>query len=246
MDAEEHDFPRSIGKVAPRALAEHGITRMDQLPSHTEKELLSLHGFGPKALRLLREELAARGLSFRPAEAAGVDDARRRVADKGGDPPREPPEETTMADKRGSEANGFSDEEKAAMKARTAELRAEKAAKRSADKAAALEQLVLETIAAMPEPDRALAKRLHELVHEVAPRLGSKTWYGMPAYTDSEGKVVLFFQAASKFGVRYATLGFNEEANLDEGTMWPTYFAITELNPDNEKRIADLIRRAVS
>ena len=147
-----------------------------------------------------------------------------------------------MGEKAGAE---FSADEKAAMKSRAAELRAEKAAQRAADKAAALEQVCLDAIAAMPDEDRAIAERLHALVKENAPKLGSKTWYGFPAYTDDAGQVVLFFQPRVKFGARYSTLGFNDSAALDDGAMWPVYFAIDHLEQADEARVAELIRRAV-
>ena len=147
-----------------------------------------------------------------------------------------------MAEKTGAE---FSADEKAAMKSRAAELRAEKAAQRAADKAAALEQVCLDAIAAMPDDDRAIAERLHALVKENAPKLGSKTWYGFPAYTDDAGQVVLFFQPRVKFGARYSTLGFNDSAALDDGAMWPVSFAIDHLEQADEVRVAELIRRAV-
>lgn len=147
-----------------------------------------------------------------------------------------------MAEKAGAE---FSADEKAAMKSRAAELRAEKAAQRAADKAAALEQVCLDAIAAMPDDDRAIAERLHALVKENAPKLGSKTWYGFPAYTDDAGQVVLFFQPRVKFGARYSTLGFNDSAALDDGAMWPVSFAIDHLEQADEVRVAELIRRAV-
>jgi uncharacterized protein YdhG (YjbR/CyaY superfamily) len=104
---------------------------------------------------------------------------------------------------------------------------------------------VLATIAEMPEPDRAMAERLHAIVKASAPELSPKTWYGMPAYA-RDGKVVCYFTAASKFNSRYATLGFNDDANLDDGTMWPTAFALTELTADNEARIGALVKKAVS
>jgi len=147
-----------------------------------------------------------------------------------------------MAEKTGAE---FSADEKAAMKSRAAELRAEKAAQKAADKAAALEQVCLDAIAAMPDDDRAIAERLHALVKANAPQLGSKTWYGFPAYTDDAGQVVLFFQPRVKFGARYSTLGFNDSASLDDGAMWPTSFAIDHLEQADEVRVAELIRRAV-
>ena len=146
---------------------------------------------------------------------------------------------TTATDKT---SKGFSDEEKAAMKERARELKAE--ARASKNKAEG-ESDVLAKIAEMPEPDRAIAKRLHEIVKANAPALSPKTWYGMPAYA-KDGKVVCFFTAAQKFNSRYATFGFNEDANLDEGTMWPTSFALTELTAAVEARIGALVKKAVS
>src|SRR5215210_7703751 len=105
---------------------------------------------------------------------------------------------------------------------------------------------LLAKIAEMPEPDRAMAERLHEIVKASAPALSPKTWYGMPAYANNDGKVVCFFQGAQKFNSRYATLGFNDAANLDEGAMWPTSFALKELTAAEEARIAALVKRAVS
>jgi uncharacterized protein YdhG (YjbR/CyaY superfamily) len=104
---------------------------------------------------------------------------------------------------------------------------------------------VLAKIAEMPEPDRAMAKRLHAIIKASAPALSPRTWYGMPAYA-KDGKVVCFFQSAHKFKSRYATFGFNDDANLDEGTMWPTSFALTKLTAANEARIGALVKRAVS
>jgi uncharacterized protein YdhG (YjbR/CyaY superfamily) len=135
---------------------------------------------------------------------------------------------------------GFTEAERSAMKERSKEL---KSAKRG--KNADLEGEVLAKIAEMSEPDRGMAERLHALVKEHAPSLTSRTWYGMPAYA-KDGKVLCFFQPAEKFGARYATLGFNDVANLDDGTMWPTAFALTALTPDNEARISDLLRKSVS
>jgi uncharacterized protein YdhG (YjbR/CyaY superfamily) len=105
---------------------------------------------------------------------------------------------------------------------------------------------VLAKIAEMPEADRALAERLHEIVKASAPDLSPKTWYGMPAYANKDGKIVCHFQSAQKFGTRYATFNFSDKANLDEGTMWPTSFALTGLTADDEERIGALVRRAVS
>lgn len=134
-------------------------------------------------------------------------------------------------------------EEKAAMKARAQELKAEaRARKTKADG----EGAVLAAIAALKEPDRALATRLHEIIHASAPALRPKTWYGMPAYANPEGKVVCFFQAAQKFNTRYASFGFNDTANLDEGVMWPTAFALKGLTAAEEARISALVKKAVS
>lgn len=139
-------------------------------------------------------------------------------------------------------SQGFSDEERAAMKERALELKAEERA--SKDKAAG-ETLVRAAIAKMPEPDRSQARRIHEIVRTTAPDLFPKTWYGMPAYANKEGKVVCFFQAASKFKYRYATLGFQEDAHLDEGAMWPTAFALMKLTAAEETKIAALVKKAV-
>ena len=133
---------------------------------------------------------------------------------------------------------GFSADEKAAMKERARELKAEK---EKVDGESAL----LEKIAEMPEPDRSMAARLHEIIKAAAPALAPKTWYGMPAYA-KDGKVVCFFQSAQKFGSRYATLGFNDSANLDDGDLWPTAFALKELTPAGEETIAALVKKAVS
>jgi uncharacterized protein YdhG (YjbR/CyaY superfamily) len=137
---------------------------------------------------------------------------------------------------------GFTAEERAAMKERARELKAE--ARASKDRAAG-EKAVLAKIADMPEADRALAERLHEIVKASAPALSPKTWYGMPAYA-RDGKVVCFFTPASKFKERYATFGFNATANLDEGNMWPTSFALKELTRAEEAKIAALVKKAVS
>ena len=134
----------------------------------------------------------------------------------------------------GKKSKGFTDEERAAMKDRAQELKAE-----------ARESDVLAKIAEMPEPDRALGKRLHEIIKASAPALSPKLWYGMPAYA-KDGKVVCFFQPAQKFNSRYATFGFSDQANLDEGAMWPTSFALTELTAADEARIAALVQKAVS
>ena len=137
---------------------------------------------------------------------------------------------------------GFTAEERAAMKERARELKAEaKANKSRADG----ERDLLAKIAEMPEPDRVLAERVHAVVQAVAPGLVPKTWYGMPAYA-RDGKVVCFFQSAAKFEARYATLGFNDHATLDDGAMWATAFALVEWTPDIEATVTGLVRRAVS
>ena len=133
-------------------------------------------------------------------------------------------------------------EERAAMREAAAE--AKRAAKRGAD-AAAGEADVLAKIAEMPEPDRSMAARIHEIVKAAAPALVSKTWYGMPAYT-KDGTAICFFQAASKFNVRYATFGFQPDARLDDGKMWPNAYAVLELTPEVEERIASLVKQAAS
>ena len=140
-------------------------------------------------------------------------------------------------------SKGFTDEERAAMKERAKELKAE--ARANKNKAEG-ESDVLAKIAELPEPERAMAKRLHEIIEASAPALAPKTWYGMPAYANKDGKVVCFFQTAQKFNTRYATLGFNDTANLDEGAMWPTAFALKELTATEEERIGALVKKAVS
>ena len=139
-------------------------------------------------------------------------------------------------------AKAFTDEEKDAMRGRAKEL---KAARRGAADAAEGDAAVRAKIAEMPEPDRALGERLHALITASAPGLSPKLWYGQPAYAKG-GKVVCFFQAAQKFKTRYATLGFSETAKLDDGTMWPTSFALTKLTTADEARIAALVKKAVS
>jgi len=137
---------------------------------------------------------------------------------------------------------GFTDEERGAMKERARELKA--GARRRPRAAKADEESdVLAKIAEMSEPDRAMAERLHAVIKANAPGLSPKLWYGMPAYA-KDGKVVCFFQSAQKFKTRYATFGFNDEANLDEGTMWPTAFALTELTATDEARIGALVKKA--
>ena len=136
-----------------------------------------------------------------------------------------------MSEKKATQK--FTDEERAAMKERAQELKAE-----------ARESDVLAKIAEMPEPDRAMGKWLHAIIKKSAPELRPKTWYGMPAYA-KDGKVVCFFQSAQKFNSRYATLGFSDKANLDEGAMWPTSFALKELTATEEAKIGELVKRAV-
>jgi uncharacterized protein YdhG (YjbR/CyaY superfamily) len=141
-----------------------------------------------------------------------------------------------------TQSGGFTDEERAAMKERARELKAEARRGSRADKADG-ESDVLAKIAEMPEPDRAMASRLHAIIKACAPALSPKLWYGMPSYA-RDGKVVCFFQGAQKFGARYATLGFSDQANLDEGALWPTSFALKELTAAEEARIEALVKKA--
>ena len=138
---------------------------------------------------------------------------------------------------------GFSNEEKAAMKARAQEVKAE--ARAGKDRAEG-EKAILAGISAMTEPDRSMATRLHEVITASAPGLLPKTWYGMPAYANKDGKVVCFFQGAQKFNTRYATLGFSDAANLDDDAFWPTSFALKELTAIEEAKIIALVQKAVS
>jgi uncharacterized protein YdhG (YjbR/CyaY superfamily) len=157
-----------------------------------------------------------------------------------------PKEDTQKSAKSSTAINkkseGFTDEERAAMKERAQELKAE--ARATKDKAEG-ESAVLAKIAEMQGPERAMAERLHAIIKASAPALSPKTWYGMPAYA-KDGKVVCFFQSAQKFNTRYATFGFSDTANLDEGAMWPTSFALKELTATEEARISALVKRAVS
>ncbi|MGW6376752.1 iron chaperone [Rhodococcus sp. NPDC055112] len=147
-----------------------------------------------------------------------------------------------MAAQKDKSAVGFTDEERAAMKEHAQELKT--AARRGSRNAKADgEKDVLEKIAGMAESDRIMAERIHAIVTASAPDLAPKTWYGMPAYAKT-GKIVCFFQSAEKFKARYATLGFNDTANLDDGTMWPTAFALTTLTDADEKRIGELVKKA--
>jgi len=142
---------------------------------------------------------------------------------------------------KSSAANGFTADERAAMQDRVAELKAERGrASKAADAAA-----VLAKIAGMPEADRKIAERIHEIILAAAPMLAPKTWYGMPAYA-LDGKIVCFFQAADKFKVRYATLGFSDQAHLDDGNMWPNSYALKKLTAADEKRVKALVKQAVS
>ncbi|HEX4896938.1 MAG TPA: DUF1801 domain-containing protein [Candidatus Limnocylindrales bacterium] len=151
---------------------------------------------------------------------------------------------TTNSQKRTETATGagFTADEKAAMRERAREAKAE--ARRGADRAAG-EKDLLAKIAEMPESDRVMAERIHAIVTATAPGLSPKTWYGMPAYA-RDGKIVCFFQAADKFKARYATFGFNEDARLDDGAMWPTSWALTKLTAADEKKIAELVKKATS
>jgi uncharacterized protein YdhG (YjbR/CyaY superfamily) len=142
-----------------------------------------------------------------------------------------------------TEPGGFTAEERAAMKARAAELRAE--GKKGAKKAEGL-QAVLDSIAEMAPEDRALAERVHMTVTAAAPELSPKTWYGMPAYANADGKVVVFFQNSGKFGYRYSTLGFQDAANLDDGDLWAVAYALQKWSPVVEKKVVELVRAAVS
>lgn len=135
-----------------------------------------------------------------------------------------------------SNATGFSAEERAAMKERALELKAGKGDG---------ESLLLAKVAEMPQPDRSMAERIHAIIKANAPELTPKTWYGMPAYANKDGKIICFFQSAEKFKARYATLGFNDGARLDEGNMWPTSFALHKLTPAEETRIIALVQKAI-
>lgn len=148
-----------------------------------------------------------------------------------------------MSTKSTTATDGFSAAERAAMKERAAELRAE--GKKGAKKADGIDA-VLEAIAKMAPDDRALAERVHATVTATAPQLDPKTWYGMPAYANEAGKVVVFFQDSGKFSYRYSTLGFQDQANLDDGDIWPVAYALTGWGPEVEKKVVELVRAAVS
>ncbi|MBS1795784.1 MAG: DUF1801 domain-containing protein [Acidobacteria bacterium] len=149
---------------------------------------------------------------------------------------------TKMDTKTKKRSEGFTAEEKAAMKARAQEMKAEARASKNRDEG---EKAILAAIGAMKEPDRSMAKRIHELVTAAAPDLMPKTWYGMPAYADNDGKVICFFQAAGKFNVRYATFGFQPDARLDDGNMWAAAFALIKLTAAEESKITALVKKAV-
>jgi len=159
-------------------------------------------------------------------------------------PKKETQKSAKSATVTGKAVQGFTDEERAAMRDRVQELKAE-ARRGPRAKKADEEGDVLAKIAAMPQPDRAMAERLHAIVKAIAPALSPRTWYGMPAYA-KDGNVVCFFQGAHKFKARYATLGFSDKANLDEGTVWPVAFALKELTAADEVRIGALVKKAVS
>jgi uncharacterized protein YdhG (YjbR/CyaY superfamily) len=163
--------------------------------------------------------------------------AETRATKKGG------AQKTTTRAASNRKSSGLTAEERAAMKETLRERKAEARAGR--DRAAG-ERDVLAKIAEMPKADRAMAERLHALIKETAPALAPKTWYGMPAYANKDGKVVCYFTPAQKFDSRYATFGFNDDANLDEGAMWPTSFALKELTDTEEARIVALVKKAVS
>ena len=143
----------------------------------------------------------------------------------------------------GNTSEGWTDEERGAMKERAKELKAE--ARADKDKAEG-ESALLAKIAEMKEPDRSMARRLHAIITTSAPALLTKTWYGMPSYADKDGKIVCFFQSAQKFGSRYATLGFNDTANLDDGVLFPVAYALMELTDTAEAKIVALVKKAVS
>jgi uncharacterized protein YdhG (YjbR/CyaY superfamily) len=156
--------------------------------------------------------------------------------------PKENTQKSAKSTTATKKSQGFTDEERAAMKERAKELKAEARANKKKEEG---ERDLLAKVAEMPEPDRTMATRIHEIVTSSAPDLWPKTWYGMPAYARN-GKVVCFFQSADKFDSRYATFGFNDTANLDEGAMWPTSFALKELTTDVEAEIGELLKKAVS
>jgi uncharacterized protein YdhG (YjbR/CyaY superfamily) len=147
--------------------------------------------------------------------------------------------------KRDEEPDDFTAEERAAMKERAKELKAA-SRRKSAGAKADPEADLLEKIAEMPEPDRVMAERIHAAIKANVPELAPKTWYGMPAYANAEGKVVVFFQESGKFKYRYSTLGFQDAANLDDGDLWPTSYALMRWSPEVEKKVVDLVQAAIS
>ena len=157
-------------------------------------------------------------------------------------PKKDTQKTATPATAGAKKSQGFTDEEKAAMRNRAQELKAEERANKNKAEG---ESAALAAIAEMQEPDRGMAKRLHAIIKSSAPVLSAKTWYGMPAYANKDGKIVCFFQAADKFKARYATFGFNDDAMLDEGHMWPTSYALMELTAAEEAKIAALVKKAV-
>ena len=148
--------------------------------------------------------------------------------------PRKSTKSTAATSKK---STGWTEDEKTAMRNRAKELKAEQSKAEG-------ENTALEAIAAMQEPDRSMAKRIHAIIKDSAPSLSAKTWYGMPAYANKDGKIVCFFQTAKKFNTRYSTFGFNDSANLDEGEMWPVAFALKKLTAGEETRIAALVKKA--
>jgi uncharacterized protein YdhG (YjbR/CyaY superfamily) len=154
-----------------------------------------------------------------------------------------PGKSTTKSTATSKKSKGFTDEEKAAMRNRAQELKAEERANKNKAEG---ESAALAAIAAMQEPDRSMAKRIHAIIKDSAPSLGPKTWYGMPAYANKDGKIICFFQTAQKFNTRYSTFGFNDSANLDEGEMWPVAFALKKLSATEEARISALVKKAAS
>jgi uncharacterized protein YdhG (YjbR/CyaY superfamily) len=150
--------------------------------------------------------------------------------------------QTSAKSATSKKSKGFSTEEKAAAKARIQELKAEERINKNKAEG---ESAALAAIAAMQEPDRSMAERIHAIVKDSAPSLSAKTWYGMPAYADKDGNVICFFQTADKFKARYATFGFNDRAKLDEGAMWPVAYALKQLTAADEKKLAALVKKAV-
>jgi uncharacterized protein YdhG (YjbR/CyaY superfamily) len=161
--------------------------------------------------------------------------AERKTARKG----KRKPAKRTGKGKGSNASEGFTAEERAAMKERVREMKA-------AENREEAEESVLEKIREMPKSDRDIAEKVHSIVKKNAPDLAPRTWYGMPAYANEDGKVICFFQSADKFKARYGTLGFNDRANLDEGAMWPTSFALKKLGPKERARIVALVKKAVS